>query len=125
MEQPEDGAAAAAWARRTRMSLLWACWSSWPVWAGATPRRARAKRTERPRYHREWADASVRRTGLGATTCVNRRGTCRITIIADLEHHFFLANRELIDALFDLLRPLVLDNDLCSQGTVERTLQSI
>jgi hypothetical protein len=30
--------AAAAGARATRMSLLWAGWSSWRTWAGATPR---------------------------------------------------------------------------------------
>ncbi len=38
VEQPEDGpvAAAAAGARRTRMSLLWVGRSSWRTWAGAT-----------------------------------------------------------------------------------------
>ena len=66
-----DLAAAAAGARGTRMSLLWAGWSSWRTWAEANPRLAesRSKRTERLRYHRERADASVRRTGLRATTC--------------------------------------------------------
>ena len=68
--------------------------------------------TERLRFHWERADASVRRTGLGATTCVSRRGTGRVTIIACWEHHFFLANRERFGARFDLLRPLFLDNDL-------------
>ena len=67
----------------------------------------------------------VRRTGLGATTCVSRRGTCGVTIIACWEHHFFLANRERFGARFDLLRPLFLDNDITSEDTVERTLRLI
>ena len=82
-------------------------------------------RTERLRFHRERANASVRRTGLGATTCVSRRGTGRVTIIAGWEYHFVLANRERFGAQFDLLRPLFFDNDLCSEDTVERTLRLI
>ena len=69
-----DLAAAAAGIRVTRMSLPRDGWSIWRTSAGAT----RATRTERLRFHRERANASVRRTGLGATTCVSRRGTCRV-----------------------------------------------
>ena len=38
----------------------------------------RSDPTLRPRNHRERADASIQCTGLGATTCVSRRGTCRV-----------------------------------------------
>ena len=103
-----DLAAAAPRCRAIRLSLLRAGWSNWRTWAGANPRQA----TELLRYRRERTDASVRRTGLGATTCGSRRGTCRVTIVACWEHHFFLANRERFRARFDLLRPLFLENDL-------------
>ena len=66
-------------------------------------------------FHRERADASVRRTRLGATTCVSRRGTCRVTTIAgwdNLGASFLSANRERFGARFDLLRHLILENDL-------------
>ncbi len=71
-----DLAAVAADIRATRRSLLWAGWSCWRTWAGATP----LQRTDRLRYLRERADASVRRSGLGATTCVSRCGTCMVFV---------------------------------------------
>ena len=55
---------------------------------------------------------SALRTGLGATTCVSRRGTCLVTIIACWKHHFFSAYRERFGAWLDLVRPLFLDNTL-------------
>ncbi len=54
-EQLEDLAAAAAGARATRMSLLWAGRSSWRTWAGATQR----YRDLRLHNRRERADRSV------------------------------------------------------------------
>jgi hypothetical protein len=51
--------AAAARARATHMSLLWACWSSWRMRAGAT-----ALRDRRLRDRRERADMPVQSPGL-------------------------------------------------------------
>ncbi len=46
----------------------WVCCGPAGAAGGRGPERPRATQTERPRYHRERADASVRCTGLGATT---------------------------------------------------------
>ena len=72
-----DLASAAAGIRATRQSLLRAGiagWSSWRTWAGAT---SLGGLNDHATFL-ERADAPVRRTGLGAITCVSRRGRCRV-----------------------------------------------
>ena len=64
--------AAAAGARATRLSLLWAEQLADEGWSDT------ALRDRRLRDRREWADASVQSTGLGVATSASRRGMCRI-----------------------------------------------
>ncbi len=69
-----EPAAATTGIRATRMSLLRTGQSSWRTWAGATPRYA--AETERLRYLRERADASVQCTVLRLMPSTSARNAC-------------------------------------------------
>ena len=74
------GAAAGGWNSPPRSRDSHASVAGRPAAGGRGPERPRAALTERLRFHRERADASGRRTGLGATTDISHRGTCLVLI---------------------------------------------
>jgi hypothetical protein len=76
--------AAAAGARATRMSLLWAGWSSWRTRAGATPRYGTddyATAGSGPTRQSVWSTGV---TGLGVAASASRRSMCRIIVLTNL-----------------------------------------